>query len=160
MAVPTTSRALSIRRARLSDCDELTALAHAAKRHWGYPEAWIQLWTDDLTVTPDLVRDHPVYVAADTDGILGFYALTGSPPDFELEHFWVRPGRMRQRVGATLFAHAIKSARIAGATTITIASDPNAAGFYEKMGARRVGDVSSIPAGRSLPLLQIAIRAR
>lgn len=147
----------SIRRAQDSDCGELTAVAHAAKRSWNYPEGYIRLWTNDLTVTTELVRDHPVYVATDADGVVGFYALTGTPPALELEHFWVTPGRMRQRVGATLFAHAIQVARAAGAATITIASDPNAQGFYEKMGARRIAEVPSTPAGRTLPVLQVDV---
>jgi GNAT superfamily N-acetyltransferase len=147
----------SIRRAEYSDCNDLTGVAHAAKRHWNYPEASIRLWADDLTVTAELVRDHAVYVAEDADGIAGFYALTAMPPTLDLEHFWVRPGRMRQRVGTTLFAHALQTARALGATAITIASDPNAVGFYEKMGARRIGDVPSAPEGRTLPLLRIDV---
>jgi NAD(P)-dependent dehydrogenase (short-subunit alcohol dehydrogenase family) len=40
---------IQIRKARLADSDELTAIAHAAKRYWGYPERLIHLWSLDLT---------------------------------------------------------------------------------------------------------------
>jgi hypothetical protein len=30
-----------------SDAPELTKIAFAAKRHWDYPEEWIDLWADE-----------------------------------------------------------------------------------------------------------------
>jgi ribosomal protein S18 acetylase RimI-like enzyme len=149
---------VAVGRAAEGDCDALTALAHAAKRSWGYAEDLIRLWRADLTVRAALVRGGRVYVATDAGEIVGFYALGDAPPALELEHLWVRPDRMRQGVGTTLLAHAIVTARAAGATAITIASDPNAVGFYERMGARRVGEVPSTPAGRVLPLLRLELR--
>ncbi|MGH8733407.1 MAG: D-glycero-beta-D-manno-heptose 1,7-bisphosphate 7-phosphatase [Burkholderiales bacterium] len=52
----------------------------------------------------------------------------------------------------------LEAARAAGARRIEIASDPNAIGFYRKLGARRVGDVPSKPRGRRLPLLRLSLR--
>ncbi len=44
-----------------------------------------------------------------------------------------------------------------GGATLRIASDPNAEGFYLKMGARRVGETPSQPEGRALPLLLLEV---
>ncbi len=52
-----------IRRALPADTRALTRVAHAAKRHWGYPEDWIRPWRGALTVTPRFVEHHPVYCA-------------------------------------------------------------------------------------------------
>jgi hypothetical protein len=41
--------------------------------------------------------------------------------------------------------------------TSTVPSDPNAQGFYVKMGAQRVGEVPSRPPGRTLPLLVLRL---
>jgi hypothetical protein len=41
-----------IRRALPAEGRALTRLAHAAKRHWKYPEDRTRLWRDSLTVTP------------------------------------------------------------------------------------------------------------
>ena len=30
----------------------LTQIALAAKRHWGYPERWIEIWSSQLTFSP------------------------------------------------------------------------------------------------------------
>jgi predicted N-acetyltransferase YhbS len=61
---------------------------------------------------------------------------------------------MGRGVGRALFAHAIKRARASGFRAVEIESDPNAAGFYDRMGAQRVGTKVSEVQGerRELPL--------
>jgi GNAT superfamily N-acetyltransferase len=146
-----------IRRAQLAECAVLTVIAHAAKRHWGYPEDWIRLWAKDLTVTPAFVREHPTFVAAVGDDVVGFYALGGQGDPLELEHLWVRPAHMRQGVGVALVRHAMAEARARGVRALRIAADPNAEAFYVTQGARRIGEVPSTPEGRRLPLLVLDV---
>ena len=54
--------------------------------------------------------------------------------------------------------HAIDEARRRGAKRLTILADPYAAAFYERHGARPVGEAPSdaIP-GRLLPLYEVAL---
>jgi ribosomal protein S18 acetylase RimI-like enzyme len=144
---------VAIRRARPDDAAALTALAHAAKRHWGYPETWLRLWRPQLTLDADFVARHGVWCAVDGDAIVGFCAVSVEGRLAELEHLWVDPGRLRARVGRRLFEHAAGVLRARGATRLGIVADPNAEGFYAAMGARRVGTVPSQPAGRTLPRL-------
>jgi N-acetylglutamate synthase-like GNAT family acetyltransferase len=143
-----------IRRAAASDAEALTALAHAAKRHWRYPEEWIALWRRDLTFTAEFIERHPVYGAVEDGTIVGVYALMFAAADCELEHFWVAPARMGAGIGRTLFEHAVAGCRAIGVRRLWINADPNAEGFYVRMGARRVGEVPSTPAGRVLPRLE------
>lgn len=147
-----------IRRAVAADAPTLTAVAHAAKRHWGYPEGWISLWRRDLTLTPELIERYPVHCAVDGDMIVAFYALVFAGADCELEHFWVVPARMGAGVGRRLFAHAVERCRAIGAPRLWINADPNAEAFYIHLGARRVGEVPSTPAGRTLPRLEMRVR--
>jgi GNAT superfamily N-acetyltransferase len=67
----------------------------------------------------------------------------------------VLPENLRQGIGRRLFGHAVERARALGFGRLTIESDPNAEGFYQKMGARRVDLRSSQLEGepRKLPLL-------
>jgi GNAT superfamily N-acetyltransferase len=146
-----------IERALPAHADTLTRLAHAAKRHWRYAETDIARWKDALTLTPDFIARHPVYAARAGGDIVGFYALTGDGPTRDLEHFWVAPAHIGAGIGRRLFAHATERLRAEGATTLRIESDPNAEGFYLKAGARRVGDVPSAPAGRTLPVLVLTL---
>ena len=143
-----------IRRAVSGDAAGLTAVAHAAKRHWGYPESWIALWERELTVSAELIERYPVHAAVEGNVVAGFYALTFAGADCELEHFWVAPARMGGGVGRALFEHAVERCRAIGARRLWISADPNAEGFYRRLGARRVGEVPSTPAGRTLPRLE------
>lgn len=143
-----------IRRAVSGDAAGLTAVAHAAKRHWGYPESWIALWERELTVSAELIERYPVHAAVERNVVAGFYALTFAGADCELEHFWVAPARMGAGVGRALFEHAVERCRAIGARRLWISADPNAEGFYRRLGARRVGEVPSTPAGRTLPRLE------
>lgn len=149
--------AVEIRRARAGDAEVLTRLAHAAKRHWRYPDEWIELWRSALTITPDFIDEHLVYCAEHGGAVIGFYALTGTPPARELEHMWVTPEQIGRGLGARLLRHATATMRDEGTRTLRIESDPNAEAFYVKHGARRVGDVPSTPAGRTLPVLMLDV---
>lgn len=146
-----------IRRARAAEAAALTRIAYAAKRHWGYGDELMRLWTADLTVTEELVSAQPVYVAVRAARLVGFYALSREGDLFELEHMWVDPPHLGTGIGTRLFDHAAATARSLGGVTMRIASDPNAEGFYRRMGARRVGEVASSPVGRMLPLLIFAL---
>ena len=148
---------MKIRKASTEDAAELTRIAHDAKRHWGYPEHWIQHWQDDLTITPDYVAANRVYVAEGDGDLLGFYALIMGKEKAELDHIWVLPSRLGTGVGKELFLHAMQIAAGERVSEVEILSDPNAEGFYRKMGAHRTGEeVSEIDGQpRSLPRLTI-----
>lgn len=151
---------IRIRKARITDCDELTEIAHAAKRHWGYPARLMRLWKSDLTVTPEAISSHRVYCAVRGSTVVGFYALSGTSKTRELEHMWVRPEQIRSGVGRALFTHLLEHLQATDATRLVIASDPNAEGFYRSMGAQPAGRVPSRPAGRYLPRLVLRLRPR
>ena len=139
------------------DADALTCIAFAAKRYWGYPESWIQHWRDSLTITPEFIRNNAVYAAVSGGEPCAFYALTSAGG--ELEHLWVLPAWIGSGVGSLLFEHAMREAARRGASAVAIESDPNAEGFYLRMGARRVGEnVYEIEGPkRKLPLLTVEI---
>jgi GNAT superfamily N-acetyltransferase len=146
-----------IRRALPKESPALTEIAHNAKRHWGYPEHWIQHWQADLTVPPDFISNNQVYLA-DRDGeIIGFYALVVRDQQAELEHLWVAPEHIGTGVGKELFIHAMHIAAGENVSEVEISADPNAAGFYQRMGARRIGEVSSDIDGQSRALPRLSV---
>ena len=146
---------MNIRRARESDAEELTRIAHEAKRHWGYPERWIELWRDDLTLSPEFIAGNEVYVAEEGGEPLGCYGLAGAA----LEHFWILPSAMGKGLGRRLFEHAAAVAAARGVSVLEIDSDPNAEPFYLRMGAVRVSEVLSQVDGkpRVRPLLHLRL---
>ncbi|MEK6304495.1 MAG: GNAT family N-acetyltransferase [Acidobacteriota bacterium] len=145
----------TIRRATTDDARALTEIAHQAKRHWGYPERWIEIWKDALTITTDFILIHEVHVACVDGKIAGFSAVVRANDKVWLEHLWVLPEHIGTGLGKMLFTHAARVAASTGAPALEIESDPNAEGFYRLMGSTRVGEVVSEIEGekRVLPLL-------
>ena len=146
-----------IRKASKDNSQTLTEIALDAKRHWGYPESWIKHWESDLTISPDFISQHHVYVA-ETDGeIRGFYALCLTENKAELEHMWVRPAYIGTGIGKELFLDAMERASKMNVSEVELSADPNAEGFYQRMGAQRIGEVESEIDGteRKLPRMKI-----
>jgi GNAT superfamily N-acetyltransferase len=135
---------IEIRRAHPSEAEVLTAIAHDAKRHWNYPEDWIEQWKPDLTITPDFISLNEVFVALVDKKIAGCCALVLSGSLAEIEHMWLRPEHMGTGIGRALFTHAKQRAEERGARVLELSADPNAEGFYARMGAKRIDE---IPAG-------------
>ncbi len=142
-----------IRCAEPSERGALTDIAHAAKRHWGYPREWIALWRDDLVFAAESFDTWRIFCAVGGGGVVGVCSVSHDGPQAELENLWVLPEFMGQGIGRALFQHAANEARRGGSRCLRIVSDPHARAFYEKLGARRVGSVPSKPEGRRLPCL-------
>jgi GNAT superfamily N-acetyltransferase len=151
---------IRIVRARPEQAERLSQIAYAAKSYWGYPSQWIEMWHNQLTIAKQYIVENEVYAAVDDDEtLLGFYALAGSGERMVLDHLWVQPRSLHAGVGRKLFEHAVTLAVQLGVQRIEIESDPNAEGFYQKMGAETVGEVTYELEGlpRSLPFMVYTI---
>ena len=138
---------MKIRKASIEDTETLTRIAHDAKRYWGYPENWIRHWEKDLTIVPEYIRDNQVFVAERDNEVVGFYALVSRGDNAELDHLWVAPAHIGSGVGRDLFVHAMRNAASTDINEVEILADPNAEGFYQKMGAFKIGESVSEIAG-------------
>ena len=149
---------MTIRNASPADAQALTTIALEAKRYWGYPEHWIKHWESELTISPEYIRDNHVYVHEDDGEIRGFYALCVDGNKAELDHMWVTPAAIGSGIGKELFLDAMERAAKLNVNAVEISSDPNAAGFYKRMGATQIGEVDAPidgQPGRKLPRLKI-----
>ena len=146
---------MQIVRAKPDDAAVLTDIAFAAKRHWKYPESWIESWRDLLTIQPEFIASHETYAALVDGRTVGFYALAGTDDKLNLLHLWVLPNEMGRGLGRALFIHALARSRALGFKNLEIESDPNAEGFYKRMGAHRIGASIKEVDGqrRELPIL-------
>jgi N-acetylglutamate synthase-like GNAT family acetyltransferase len=150
---------IEIRRAHPEEADTLTEIAHAAKRHWNYPESWIQQWQSDLTITREFIATHEVFAAIINGEIAGCCALVVTDSLAEIEHMWISPARMGSGAGRALFEQARARAVERGANVLELSADPNAEGFYARMGAKRIGEVVADMDGerRVLPRMRIEL---
>ena len=145
---------IDIRSAATADASELTAIAFAAKRHWGYPEAWIDLWADQLTVDDSYIEANRAFIATNGTRTLGWGAVTEQGKEYWIDYCWVLPEATRLGIGRALVHHAFRLVAELRASTVKVVADPNAEGFYCKLGFRRIGDCPSLPIGRRLPVLE------
>ena len=99
----------------------------------------MESWRDVLTVKPEFFVSHETYAAVVDGQTVGFYALDRKDGRLDLLHMWVLPDWMGRGVGRSLFYHAVERTKALGFRKLEIESDPNAEGFYQRLGARRVG---------------------
>lgn len=148
--------AVTIRPARAGEGEALSALARRSKAAWGYDDAFMARSHDALTITEAQIAAGDVWVAEAGVSMLGVVALgRGLAPDaLDLDALFVEPDVMGSGAGRALFEHAEAEARRRGAKVLEVLADPNATGFYQRMGANYVDDRPSdaIP-GRQIPFL-------
>jgi predicted N-acetyltransferase YhbS len=150
-----------IRLARIEEAAALLELCVRSKATWGYDEPFMTLVRLAFKGMQEQAAAGNVWVATGADGeVVGMVALGPSeqPNTLDLDKLFVEPSWIRTGVGRALLDQAITEARRRGAERLTILADPYAAGFYERHGARRIGEAPSdaIP-GRSLPLYEIKL---
>jgi GNAT superfamily N-acetyltransferase len=147
---------VTVRQARAGEAETLTALCIRSKAHWGYDARFMRLSQASLTISDADIASARVLVA-EQSAVLGVARVE---PDGELGLMFVDPSAMGRGAGRLLFRAAVELARRLGAQVMPILADPNAAPFYERMGARFVAHAPSdaIP-GRMIPLYEYDLTA-
>ena len=140
-----------IRDAVIDDLPVLNTISVASKSYWKYPKEWITAWQKDLTITELDLKEMLVKVAEINCRIVGFGAIKESKHVYEIMHLWVSPDLIKQGIGKILLQSLINSTK--SKKPIKVESDPNAYGFYTKMGFHVIGEIQSYPSNRFLPLL-------
>jgi GNAT superfamily N-acetyltransferase len=150
-----------IRPAEPAEAVALTKLAVSSKAVWGYTEEEMENFSGELQIKPDDIAVRPVFAAVGDSVPVGVCSLHEEDGrKLYLEHLFVAPEFANRGIGRALLDRAIVWARAAGHSSLEIWSDPNAAGFYERIGARREGDVDSSIPGRTLPVYVIDLSNR
>lgn len=154
---------MKLRHAREDEASILSALAMESKAHWQYSQTQLTAWRENLSITAEMIRSFPTYVAEAKQEIPGFFLLAPKSGQWQLEHFWVHPSRMGRGVGKRMLQEACRIAEGGGASSLLIAADPNAEPFYVACGASRVGQIPAPIEGadaRVLPVLVVATAHR
>ena len=152
---------IQIRSAKPGESQNLTALCVRSKAHWGYDAAFMKLSAAALVVNEDDIAAGRVLVAADDAGrVIGMASVLPEGDTADLDALFVDPPAIGSGAGRALFEAAVVMARHQGARRMTILADPNAAVFYERMGARYLRNAPSdaIP-GRTLPFYEYDLQS-
>jgi len=157
IADPVDSR-IRIRPARADEAELLTELSLRSKAFWGYDAGFLARCRAVMTVKARSIETHPHHVAELDGRIAGFYGFEPEAEGVGLDYLFVETDLVGRGVGRALWRHAVDTARGRGHRALIVVSDPNAEGFYLKMGCRRIGTrPSDLENGRQLPLLRLAL---
>jgi GNAT superfamily N-acetyltransferase len=145
----------SLRPALQHEALALNEIAGRSKSYWPYDEEYLKLCRSVTHVTSEDIGRWPFIVATANEELLGFSAVCEIRGEKMLDHLWIDPPFISKGVGRALFLESVIRAKALGWSKFTIASDPYAEGFYEKMGAKRIGErEAKIKKGFYLPLLE------
>lgn len=150
---------MNIRHALPQDADVLSHIAFSAKAHWNYPKHWLEIWKPQLTFSQEYLKENETWVAELDDAPIAFYTLQEKNDKAWIENLWVLPEYIGMGLGKQLFLHAVSRSRLKGHLTLQLEADPNAVGFYEKMGMYKVGERQSEIEGQSriLPIMEMIL---
>ena len=147
-----------IRPAHPSEARALTELSLRSKAVWGYDPAFLARCRLVMQVRTEALEAQPHFVAEAEERILGFYGFEPVEGGIGLDYLFVAPEAIGRGVGTALWNHAVETARRLGHRQLIVVADPNAEGFYRRMGARPVGaQASDLEAGRLLPVLRFPL---
>ena len=99
----------------------------------------MELWLPQLTFDAAYFAKNESWVAEYGSQPIAFYTLQDRAGVTWIENLWVLPVHIGKGIGQQLFRHAVELARERGYKILQLESEPNAVGFYEKMGMRRIG---------------------
>ena len=123
------------RRAEPHEAQDLEELQDRSASHWDYPDGYFDWAGDARSILESYVRDNAVFVLVDSDGrTLGFYSFTDDD-GLLLDKMFLDVDQIGRGLGRVLWQHAVQTARGLGVSEFVIGADPNAAPFYESMGA-------------------------
>ena len=148
---------LTFRRTHLDEAHMLTELTIASKAHWGYDDEFMERARPDLVVTREYLDANECWVAEDDGRVVGWFSLVELRGALLLDNFFLLPAQIGSGVGRRMWQQALDRAVARGALRLTLEADPNAAGFYERMGAQRSGSVTASSSGRELPVYEVKL---
>lgn len=157
-----------IRPAKDTESGVLTNISFESKKYWNYPKAYFDVWRPELTITSDYINTNIVFVAEVDEKVVGYFSIVEVKEDFLagqvmvskgfwLEHIFILPEFIGQGIGTDLIANAKDICAKTNIDHLYIFSDPNAKGFYDKIGAKYINESPSSIEGRTVSLFELEI---
>jgi GNAT superfamily N-acetyltransferase len=146
--------AVVIRQGRVDEGARLKEIAIASKGFWGYEPERVREWADQGDFTPDALQKLALFVAEAGGRTIAWASIEPRGESAWLADLWVEPEWIGKGIGARLFRVAAEHAQRTGAAAMEWEAEPNAIGFYEKMGGRYLRD-STTEWGRVLSVMGV-----
>ena len=150
--------AIIFRKATGNDVKPLSNLAYNSEKYLGYSLEYMEKFSAYYNVTEDFIRKHLVYVMENEKEIVGFWGLSNSDKDWELEFFYIAPEYIGKGWGQILWRHLVTKCKEQDILKFQLVTSPQSTRFYEKMGAIVITQVESLlEKGRMIPKLEYVI---
>lgn len=149
---------MKVARAKTEDAKDITALTIRSKDYWGYGDAQIEKWREELTITADYINANQVFKLINEDKLLGFYAYQATDATtVNLNFLFVEPHFIGQKYGKLLIEDFLNRIAKDGFRRATLDADPNAEKFYERFGFKVIGKLETSIKDRFLPVMEYKI---
>ena len=149
------SSSVRIRRARPDEGKLLREIAIASKGYWGYDIEVVRDWAASGDFTAEGLTRRAAHVAEVNGRVVGWAALIPRGDVCWLDDLWIEPSSIGTGIGSRLFQHAARVAEKLGASRMEWEAEPNALGFYERMGGRYLRDSEPSEWGRVLKVMGV-----
>ena len=144
--------------AKPADSKLLTDTAILSKKYWGYDDELINLWRPDLEINAEYISKNEVVKVYEKDKFIGFFGIKfTNEKEAEIDHLWLVPEKINKGFGRLVFNHIFKCLKSKKYKKATLVAEPNAKGFYEKMGGKVIGQHQSKVSGRFLDIYEFKI---
>jgi len=149
-----------IRRAEAEDAPALTRLSFRSKQSNGYDDSFMAACIDELTVSPEQIRENEFWLAEDDKAVIGCACLIINQMELTgiVVALFIDPDRQKTGLGRLLWNRLVTSAKMHRLEKLSLDTDPFAVGFYRAMGLKIVGQSpSGSITGRMLPRMEIIL---
>ncbi|MFT7860771.1 MAG: GNAT family N-acetyltransferase [Sulfurimonas sp.] len=141
-----------------NEADALQDLARKSKRYWGYDDEYMKKWKHDQLLTPSFISNNPVFALKENKQIVGFFAFDLRANPIDLKHFWIDPNLTGSGMGKALFYYVLDYLESIHCFEFQVTVEPNAVGFYSKMGGQVIGEVDRPDLGQTYPVMVVYVR--
>ena len=145
-----------VRKALVGEAAVLRSICLQSKRSWGYSDEFMTRFSEQTIMDANSISTDYVVVACQAETIIGWLRMLTNRAPMILDDLWVLPTVFGKGVGRLLFNEAICVAKELGQSEFELDSDPNAQGFYERMGCIKVGETFS-SMGRYVPRMRYTV---
>jgi hypothetical protein len=136
----------------------LTEIVIQSKKSWGYSDELMTLWKPDFVINAAYISENDVIKVLDRAIFIGFFALKkNAGAVMELDHLWLTPDNIRKGYGRQIFKQIFDILRSKAIKQVSLVAEPNAKGFYDKMGGVVTGKLHSKISGRDLDIYEFIL---
>lgn len=128
------------RRAGEEDLISLNQTLRSSKAYWGYDQEFMDAFMEKFGLSEQYLQDNIVYLMSQSSRDIGYFSfIFHEEHSLELDHFFISPEYIGKGFGRKMWEACCEVAQELHVEEFTLWADPEAEGFYSKVGCRKIG---------------------